>query len=199
MTTTSKAVLQAIAVTMEVTGTELSAAAAKVFAADLAPYPEAQILAALERVRKEVRGRMTVADVISRIDDGRPTADEAWAMIPTTEAESCVWTFEMATAFGLACKLMTTRDSTAARMAFRATYEREVKVAREHALPVRWFPSLGSDATLRAAVLEDAVAKGRMSAAHAAKLLPDLELSPAIAALVAPVAAKLIVEPRNGR
>ena len=97
----SKAILQAIAVTAELTGTQLSEPAARVFAGDLAAYPEAQVLGALTRCRKEVRGRLTLQDVIGRLDDGRPGAEEAWAMLPKDEAASCVWTDEMCSAWGV--------------------------------------------------------------------------------------------------
>ena len=70
----SKALLQAIAVTAELTGTQLSEGAARVLAADVAPYPEKQVMGALVRCRKELRGRLTVADIIARLDDGRPGA-----------------------------------------------------------------------------------------------------------------------------
>lgn len=182
--------LQAIAVTAELTGTELTKEAARVFADDLTEYPLEQVLAALKRCRQECRGRMSIADVISRIDDGRPTADEAWAMIPRDEDGSTVWTQEMATAFGLCASMIGDRDATAARMAFRGAYERAVKKARDRHEAVHWFPSLGRDPSQRAAALENAVEKGRISAKLASALIP-IELSPGIAALLAPVAAKL--------
>ena len=73
---------EALAVTAELTGTELSVAAAKVMATDLAAYPRQQVLGALARCRRELKTRLTMAAVIERLDDGRPGAEEAWAMIP---------------------------------------------------------------------------------------------------------------------
>jgi hypothetical protein len=191
----TKALLQAIAVTAEITGTELSEAAARVFASDLAEYPEDEVLGALTRARREVKGRLTVADVIGRLEDGRPSADEAWAMLPFNEDDSCVWSDEMAAAYGVVSKLMVSRDSNAARMAFRQAYEREVKKARDNRVRVHWFASLGRDATARAACLEDAVRKGRLTAAYATKLYPALpEVCPEVAALMAPVTQGLLTE-----
>ena len=90
------AVLKAIAATAELTGAELSEAALLVFEADLSDYPEDQVLSALTRCRRELRGRLTVADVAERIASsvGHPTANEAWAMALKSydEDETVVWT-----------------------------------------------------------------------------------------------------------
>jgi hypothetical protein len=63
---------EAVAVTLELTGTTLSEVAARMMADDLARYPEQQVMGALTRCRRELKGRLTIADVISRLDDGRP-------------------------------------------------------------------------------------------------------------------------------
>ena len=91
--------LEALAVTAELTGTELSEAAARAMVADLQAYPAQQVLVALTRCRRELKGRLTIAAVLERLDDGRPGPNEAWAMIPQDEAGSVVWTQEMAEAF----------------------------------------------------------------------------------------------------
>lgn len=167
----SKELLQAIAVTAELTGTQLSETAARVMCADLAIYPEEQVMGALVRCRKELKGRMTVADVVSRLDDGRPGPEEAWAMLPRDEASSVVWTDEMAQAFGVAAPLLED-DPIQARMAFLESYKAKVQAARDEGWPVKWTPSLGQDSRGRESVLLEAVNKGRLSAPHAQKLLP---------------------------
>lgn len=167
----SKELLQAIAVTAELTGTQLSESAARVMCADLSGYPEAQVMGALVRCRKELKGRMTVADVISRLDDGRPGPEEAWAMLPRDESASVVWTDEMAQAFGVAVPLLED-DPIQARMAFLEAYRGKVQAARDAGWPVKWTPSLGHDSRGREAVILEAVQKGRLSAPHAQKLLP---------------------------
>ncbi|MBL0142637.1 MAG: hypothetical protein IPP91_11190 [Betaproteobacteria bacterium] len=166
----SRQLLEAIAITAELTGTQLSAGAACVFAADLSAYPEHQVLGALVRCRREVKGRLSLADVISRLDDGRPGPEEAWAMIPKDEAGSVVWTDEMAQAFGVASPLM--EEPIQARMAFLEAYRDRVRIARDQGSPVRWTPSLGHDPAGREVALADAVHHGRLSAAHAQALLP---------------------------
>lgn len=134
--------IKAIAVTAELTGTQLSEAAAKIFSADLAQYPLPQVLAALTRCRREVKGRLVLADVIGRIDDGRPGPEEAWAMIPKNEDVSAVWTQEMHRAMQVAGPLLY-EDSIAARMAFKEAYARECQKARDAGDPVNWQPTLG--------------------------------------------------------
>lgn len=168
----SKAIIEAIAVTAELTGTELSKAALVAMEADLSAYTEQSVLDALTRCRRELTGRLTLAAVLSRIDDGRPGAEEAWAMAPKTEAESAVWTREMAQAWGVAIDLYNAGDKVGARMAFKETYERLCTEARNNRVPVRWEPTLGQDVEGREAVLLKAVEQGRLTADHAERLLP---------------------------
>lgn len=171
-------VLKALAVTAELTGTQLSEAAARVFAADLAAYPPEQVLGALNRCRRELRNRLTVADVVARLDDGRPTPDEAWAKIPQDEAQSAVITEEMAAAWGIAREA---GDRVSARMAFLSAYRRLVQEARDAGTRIHWFPSLGHDPHGRTAALEEAVRLGRLTQEHAERLLPPPESSARIA------------------
>jgi hypothetical protein len=170
----STELIKAVAVTAELCGRVFSPEAAAVFVNDLSVYPEQAVIAALARCRKEVRGVLTIADVVSRIDDGRPGVEEAFAMLPKTEADSVVWTAEMSQAFGTCVSLLDAGDTVAARMAFKETYTRLVSQARDKGEPVKWYPSLGHDPRTRDAVLSEAVSKGRLSLAHAQVLSPML-------------------------
>lgn len=158
----SKTLLQAIAVTAELTGTQLTEPAARIMAADLSLYPEAQVLAALERCRRELKGRLTIAEVVSRLEDGRPGAEEAWALCPRDEAATVVWTAEMQQAWGVAQLLIDEGDLVAARMAFIEAYRTLVTRARANREPTLWQPSLGHDVAGREAVLAEAVRMGRL-------------------------------------
>ncbi len=117
---------------------------------------------------------LTIQDVVSRIDDGRPGPEEAWAMIPKDEAGSVVWSEEMALAFGVARHLLDEGDSVGARMAFKESYAKHVSVARDQGRPVRWSPSLGHDPRGRDAALSEAVTAGRLTYEHAQELSPAL-------------------------
>lgn len=172
----SENLIKALAVTAELTGTSLSEVAAMVMAQDLAQYPEHRVLEALVKCRRELRGRMSLADVIARIDDGRPGPDEAWAMVaPALDDErvTMVITEEMMRAFVLAASLQD--DPIAARMAFKEAYAKNVAVARDQCLPVKWQPSLGHDPAGREAPLLEAAEKGRLGVSHVRGLLPYRE------------------------
>jgi hypothetical protein len=167
--------LEAIAVAAELTGTELSEAAVKVMAQDLARFPEEQVFAALTRCRRELGSgqRLTVAAVVQRLDDGRPGVEEAWAMIPKSEGATVVWTSEMAEAYGI-CAPLIDHDEIAARMAFKENYAKALNTARNASTPVKWMPSLGQDQYGREGVLMDAVAKGRLTLREVSPMLPHL-------------------------
>lgn len=188
----SRALLQAIAVTAELTQTQLSPAAAAVMADDLARYPEPQVMGALTRCRRELKRGMSIADVLSRLDDGRPGPEQAWAMIPHDEAATVVWTDEMREAFGVAFPLLSAGDAIQARMAFLEQYRTLVQTARDAGKAVRWQPSLGHDPYGREVALREAVEKGRLGAEHVATLLPYRDDPPAQVAAVLDRKLKLI-------
>lgn len=182
--------VDAISLTAEVCGQSLSSAAAEILAEDLGDFSETAVLAALARCRMELQGPLKVADILARIDDGRPEAEEAWAMMPESELASVVWTDEMALAWGIALPLLNIGDYGGARAAFRESYTTAVLRARVLRKPVHWMPSLGSDVAARERVLLDAVRKGRLSAAHAEQLLPRGSASDEAAEIIAQVKIK---------
>jgi hypothetical protein len=159
--------IQAVAVTAELCGRTFSEGAARMFVQDLAGFPEQAVIKALARCRREVKGMLTIQDVITRIDDGRPGAEEAWAQMPFDESQSVVWTDEMCRAFGVARGLLEEGDKVAARMAFKEAYTRMVGESRDLGRPVVWTPSLGYDKNGHAAELSEAVSLGRLSYEHA--------------------------------
>lgn len=168
----SKQLMEAIAVTAELAGTNLSEIAARVMTQDLMQYPVEQVLGALVKCRRELKGNLRIAEIIDRLDDGRPGANEAWAMIPKNESDSVVWTREMAESFGVALPLIDDGDHIAARIAFIETYKVKCAESRNNGVPVKWEPSLGFDKNGREHVLIEAVEKGRLTREHVAGLLP---------------------------
>lgn len=163
--------LQAIAVTGELTGSNLSEAAVSVMMSDLSAYPTHSVIAALERCRRDLRGRLTLVEIISRIDDGRPGVEEAWSMIPRDEYKSLVWTNEMVEAWAVAEPLISSGDEVAARMAFKETYQRIVSDAKSKGVMPVWSISLGYDKSGHEPALFAAVEKGRIPASRAMALL----------------------------
>ena len=162
--------VQALVLTGELMGRQLSVGAAKMMLADLAGYDRDMVAKALSRLRRE-GGRFAVDEILRRLDDGRPGADEAWAMLPFDEGATVVWTDEMAEAWGIARPLFDARDRAGAQRAFREAYTKRVMEAREQRKAPRWWASLGSDKGGREAPLLEAVQRGRLTAQHVDGLL----------------------------
>ena len=164
--------LKALAVTAELMGTPMSPEALAVFVEDLLAYDTSIVLKALRRTRQEVTGRLTLAAILQRLDDGRPTPEEAWAMIPQSEQVSFFWTEEMAVAYGVAAPLRAAEDEIGARISFTKQYLSLVTEARSTRKPIKWRASLGSDPAGREPAIRDALKQGRIAPAYAHILLP---------------------------
>lgn len=166
--------LKALAVTAEVCGTEFSEPAAKAIVSRLSTYPLESVLKALDKCQVEVTGRLSLAAIVGRIDDGRPSADEAWstAIQAGDEANTVVWTAETEKAYWAASHLLNAGDKVGARMAFREAYEREVSNARQASKPIAWKATLGTDPYQREQAIIQAAELNRIGQEHAKGLLP---------------------------
>ena len=148
----------------------ITGGAKSMFFAALAPYSLATVRAALgAHCVDKVRGRFTPkpADIIEQIEasalnDGRPGAEEAWAIALRSqdEADTVVWTAECAEAYSLAKPVMALGDEVGARMAFKEAYVRLVAAARAARRPATWTASIGWDGGRRDQALERAVVAG---------------------------------------
>ena len=170
----SERVIKGLTVALEVTGTPLmSDAAMKAMLAELAHYPEESVLVALKRCCGELRGRVTLADVLDRIPGKHPGAEEAWSICGgclNNERLTVVWTEEMSQAFGVAMGLQD--DTVAARMAFKEAYAARVAEARAQGRMPKWTVSPGTDKDARELAIIDAVEKGRITTTYAQAVLP---------------------------
>lgn len=165
--------IRAIQATAEIFGRTMSPFAAEVFLSDLSAFPPQQLLLALTRCRKELKTFPTIAEIIARINDGRPGVEEAWAMIPKDQDRSVFWTEEMRLAFGVAYPHILDGDNIAARMAFKEAYTTALSVARDTAAPIRWSPSFGDNKSDRERATQEAVDKGRIGMSAAMEYLPE--------------------------
>lgn len=163
--------LDALAVTLELTGSEISKSAAKVLLNDLEGYPEDEIIQALQQIRFD-GVRVTVSNIVMRLQDGRPSVEEAWAMLPHDEYSSQAITEEMGRCMGLAYALIRQGDMIGARMAFKEKYIKILNGARMERKPVKWFMSLGYDRSTHEGALVDAANKNRITVLHALSLMP---------------------------
>lgn len=154
-------VIKMLAVVCEVTNTDLSQPA-KVFVLEqLASRPARQVLKALSVCSHECKFKLTLADIVSRLDDGRPGAEEAWGLFPKSEDTAAVVTDEMSVAWGAAAPLFES-DEVAARMAFREVYEREVRAARAAGIAPVWRVSPGFNRAATESVALEAVKSGKL-------------------------------------
>lgn len=111
------------------------------------------------------------AHIIDQIEkasktDGRPGAEEAWAiaLAGKSEAETVVWTNECAQAWFAALPVMNMGDEVGARMAFKESYNRMVLEARNRREPVSWEVSEGFDKERRRVAIASAIDAGRINA-----------------------------------
>ena len=170
--------IQAIAITAELCGRNLSEAALIGFADSLEKYDPFQVLKALEKCKQGLDGPFTLPAVISRIDDGRPGEEEAWATCPHSESETAVWTKDAQQAFcSGAGDLIESGDLIAARMSFREAYRRIVCDAKANGEPCEWIISQGWDVADRQRKLSEAVTLGRIALPKALAAYPLLQYS----------------------
>lgn len=165
-----------LATTAELMGSELSGVALAYMAKDFQQHDLALMDQALRNVRLN-QSKFNQAAIQREIDnlspDGRPGADEAWALYPHDETASAVISNEIADAMAIAQPLIEEGDMIAARMAFKDAYNRIVTKNKQGGIAPQWFPSLGHDAEGRKHALDHAVERGRLRADHAAALLPS--------------------------
>lgn len=176
-------------------GQTLTAGARMGFFKTLEAWPLHEVEAGLEAHKADPeRGRFLPmpADIIAQIkgivaNDGRPGAEEAWAMSLRSrdEAVTVVWTAEMAEAMGVCQPLLAVGDEIGARMAFKETYTRLVTAAREARRAPAWAASLGFDAAGRESVLLPHVMAGRLPA----DVLPEKQIGLDRVLLAAPARA----------
>jgi hypothetical protein len=147
----------------------------------LAPFDLAPVTAALAEHAAECRFAPVPADLVARIlaRDGRPGADEAWsiALCSADEADTVVWTAEIAAARAVALPVLAAGDEVGARKAFIEAYQRELTAARRALRPVQWQVSLGTDPSGRAGPIAAAERRGLLPHGTTARLLPASAVS----------------------
>lgn len=169
--------VEAVAATYAVVGQDMTDLGLRAVVEELRRYPPGQVMTALTRCRRELK-KITLSDILDRLPSGHPGGEEAWALVAPLlqdEGPSVVWTEEIAEAFGVARALA--QDPVAARMAFKEAYQRRVTEARAQDQPAKWRVSLGWSPEGREQVIQEAVAKGRLSIEYAQRLLPSWEPS----------------------
>lgn len=157
--------------TAEAVGSQITPQAATLIASDLQNYDLESIGLALAEVRRTARGRLLPGEILAALAkrDGRPHADEAWAIALNSVDESVtvLMTEEIGLALAAARPVIDIGDMVAARRSFLMAYERLVQEARDKARPAKWDISLGSDRSGRVLAIQEATRLGRISKADA--------------------------------
>jgi hypothetical protein len=158
---------------------EVPVALKKLYFEDLGELTDEELRAAARAHRRDPeRGRFfpKPADLLAKV--ARPAvlhlpSDAAWALAVQSfdEAQTVVWTAEIAEARAVALPIWQAGDVIGARMAFRAAYERLTAAAT----PPVWTVTLGQDESGRAQAIQAAVERGLLPAAKAALTLPSPE------------------------
>lgn len=155
---------QILTATMEALSKSVTPAAVGLWWSVLRDYDLDAVRKAFSRHLQTSKFPPTPAEILEQVrgSDGRPEANEAWAIAPKTEAETACWTDEIRDAWGIASELYA-EDPVGARMAFRDAYERLVAEARREGRPVRWSMTMGHDVEGRDEPIRAAVAAGRIT------------------------------------
>jgi hypothetical protein len=163
-------------------GRQLTADSMAIYFRALEKYTWAEVSAAMaahERDPQEGRFFPLPAHIIGhlRARNKRPSADEMWAIVPLREQDSAFWTQEAKDAFfQAALPLLAVGDKIAARMAFKAAYDRLCEDSDDNEWPIVWEFSPGWDETDRERVLRQALDRGLIEPAEVMRLLPTFEL-----------------------
>lgn len=166
-------IAQALAITAEVCGSAMSDVAAQVMAADLDAYPRDAVLKALVRCRREGKGRLSLASIIERIDDGWPDPDVALGVaFKCAEGDAAqIVCDEIMAAWGDADPALEAGDRVAFRTAFLSSYKRRRDEARAEGRSQRNWVS-GSEG--REDVIRNGVASGLLPRAMLEQLPEQL-------------------------
>lgn len=143
----------------------------------LSSFPRGSVTKSAENYMRTNKFKPQLADIVqgcmTQVPNAWLSADEAWALMPKTERDSCMLTNETAQAMAAAAPLLADGDKIAARMAFRGAYERLIERAKVEGRPPVFFPSFGDDKDQRAAMLGKAVKAGQYPLESALTMMPE--------------------------
>lgn len=182
----------------------LSATGKALFFKAMEPYSLEAVSSALTGHIRDPKAGMfqpTPAHLVAQIEshagrDGRPTADEAWAVALTSrdEAETVIWTAETAEAFAICTPVFAIGDKIGARRTFIDAYTRLVDEARRSGKPASWNASLGWDMDKREVAIQRAHVSGLLPAPTVQALLPNYAGNNVAVAQVCPEGLKKVKE-----
>jgi hypothetical protein len=160
-----------LAIQAEMKEQSMSDAVIRYLITELGSYGFDPVMQALRKLGKESSFKINLAEIIKRIDDGRPSAQIAWAECPKDESDSAVLTEEQNRAFCNVSHLLYVNDPIPARMAFIEEYNRLIEVARAEAKPVKYVLSNGTYKQGRIDAVKNSVQAGKLSRSRACWML----------------------------
>ena len=164
-------VTEMLAIQYEMNGQVASERVITYMLKQLDPYGFEPVMTALDKLGKESSFKINLAEIIKRIDDGRPSAQLAWSQCPMNEEDSAVLTEDQREALSCVSHLLYCGDPIPARMAFIEKYNTLVEIARANAVPVKYVLSAGINAQMRIDVAKAAVEDGRLLKSRACWML----------------------------
>lgn len=170
-----KEINKALAVTAEICGTELSETAVRVMIKRLSTYPFNSVHNALKKCMDEVTGRLTLAHIKQRLDDGRPSPEIAWSQVPKSEDESKVLTSEQKQSLGSVSAMIDQGELIPARMAFIEKYKSLVAESRANDVPVKYELQMGFNKQGRYDAAKIGIDSGQLERKEALRLLPEFK------------------------
>lgn len=155
------------------------------FVDDLKDFPIEQIQQACLIYRRNPKNEFfpRPAKLIGIIEalDGRPSVEEAWALVPKGNSDAAFVNDEMMAAWTAANNFLNDcKDMITARMVFKEVYEKKISEARLKKSKPKWWLTRaygqGSEGANEAA-LRDAVTRGLISEPEAKVLIPDMKFA----------------------
>jgi hypothetical protein len=164
----------------EVMGQDMSEAGLMMMATRLHRFDYEGVMKSISSCVEECRYKITLADIIQRIDDGRPSPEKAWQEVQhLTEDDSKVLTTEQNAAFCMVSTSLIDGDTSskiAARQTFLQEYQRMCKESRDEGKPVEYFLARANRDHDGAKALEAvtlALSENKLPKVAAVKMLPQ--------------------------
>ncbi len=168
-------IVKSLMVAYEVMGKEMSEAGAMMILNALKGFEFNAVMVAIQRTVSEAKF-ITPAEIISRIDDGRPDPEKAWSQVcqydPDDTYSECI-TEEQSYARGACWPLLIAGDTVAARMAFKEEYTKLCSENRAQGLPVKHVFHMGTNKQSQLKVIKQALLDGKIDRKTAMNKLPN--------------------------
>jgi len=175
-------VLESLTVSLDMMGQDMNEASIQMMARELYSFPFEVVQKALRLAVRECKYKLNLAEIISRIDDGRPSPTQAWqSMSQFKESDAYYVPDEMHRAWCGVSTDMEHADNSikiACRQSFLETYEKMCQESCDQGKPISYFLSQPQGIGREQKVLEvitKAIAQGQITTDKAVAYLPHMK------------------------